>query len=370
MILDTFFNESKMFSDDTELNENYVDQIEAIALKESEHPVDACFRLTLENEQNWYNIFNTIAVSEMAFLEAHGNDDAIMYEAVDVKKIANTILKWIQTQFAKLKGAFEAAIKKISDAVNMDKKLVKEYEARKNYITTVSYTTKEGAKVWSAKVEPGEVPAIFDKEIYNAASKFISVESSAGKDKVDELKKEWAETKATVMDQARGKILNSVGDYGNKGCAQKDFTSELSKCLINAEGTKEVKVVDAYEKIKSGVTVKDMQKALNGVKKAFNNMIKEAKKVQKEADRKSEDYSVVVDVCGIKTEVIKSLISIINIGSGAVIRAVGADYSTHRAILRKAVEDSKKTDKDTNKAGKEAKKSAKNESADIICTII
>lgn len=131
MILDTFFNESKMFSDDTELNENYVDQIEAIALKESEHPVDACFRLTLENEQNWYNIFNTIAVSEMAFLEAHGNDDAIMYEAVDVKKIANTILTWVQTQFAKLKGAFEAAIKKISDAVNMDKKLVKEYEARK-----------------------------------------------------------------------------------------------------------------------------------------------------------------------------------------------------------------------------------------------
>lgn len=374
MILDTFFNESDLFGFSE--NENYVDQIEAIPLDENEHPVDACFRITLENEQNWYNIFNTIAVSEMAFLESHGEDD-VMYEAVDVKKIANTVLDWIKKQFAKIKGVFQRAIEKISNALSVDKKLVREYENRRNYITTTSFETKEGAKVWSAKVDPGEVPAIFDEVIYKSASKYIDITANIGKEKVDSLRKDWNENKTSIMDQARGQILNQIGGRGAIGCSRKDFVPALKKCLLEKEGTRTINVVDAYDKLKNGVTAKDMNEAFNGIKKAFNNMIKEAKKVQKEANKKSDNYSLIVDVCGIKTEVIKAHISMMNMAAGSIIQAVGADYSTNRAILRKAIESSKKTDADIKKAGKEAKKAGKkinNESVeydeDIICTII
>lgn len=363
MILDTFFNESNLFGSEA-VNENYVDQIEAIPLSENEHPVDACFRLTLENEQNWYNIFNTIAVSEMAFLESHGEND-VMYEAVDVKKIANTVVQWIQTQFAKLKGVFEKAIKSISDAINMDKKLIKAIDEKK---INLNQKVKLGAgrKLWVGKVEPGEVPEAISDKIIDSTNKYTLLKASQGKETISERKKEWSENKAAIMGSTRAKILNTIGNFSGSTCEAKDFPKKLSECMLSEVPEGEPFTLKTfYNTIKSGKSKSEISKAFSKIKKSFNDSIKEAKDIQKAADKSGKDYELIVDICGLKTEVIKTQISMLTSASGSVIRAVGVDYATARAALKNALGSSKKDE--------EEKKKAVGESAieeDIICTII
>ena len=364
MILDTFFNESNLFGSEA-VNENYVDQIEAIPLNENEHPVDACFRLTLENEQNWYNIFNTIAVSEMAFLESHGEND-VMYEAVDVKKIANTVVQWIQTQFAKLKGVFEKAIKSIADALNQDKRIIKAIKD-KNVDLNQKVKVAQGRKIWNANVSAGEIPAIFSDQIGITTNKYVTLNEGKSKEYVESMKKEWAEKKATILNDVRGNILKQIGSYSGGGCEQKDFLKKLGEVMLTEvkEGGATYDLKTFYNKIKDGTSKSELDKAFSSVKDSFNKMIKEAKDVQKNANKSGENYELIVDICGLKTEVIKSHISIITSGSGAVIRAVGTDYATARAILKNSISSTKKPEKE--------KKKAVGESAieeDIICTII
>ena len=57
MILD-LFNESTLFEEDF-VEESALDEVEAIPLKEGEDLTDAYYRITLENVQNFNNIFNT-----------------------------------------------------------------------------------------------------------------------------------------------------------------------------------------------------------------------------------------------------------------------------------------------------------------------
>lgn len=365
MILDTFFNESNLFGSEA-VNENYVDQIEAIPLSENEHPVDACFRLTLENEQNWYNIFNTIAVSEMAFLESHGEDD-VMYEAVDVKKIANTVVQWIQTQFAKLKGVFEKAIKSISDAINMDKKLIKAIDEKKINLNQ-NVKLAAGRKVWVGKVEPGEVPDAISDKIIESTNKYILLKASQGKKTISGKKKEWSENKAAIMGSTRAKILNTIGNFSGSTCEAKDFPKRLSECMLSEVPEGQLFTLKTfYDMIKSGKSKSEISKAFSKIKKSFNDSIKEAKDIQKAADKSGKDYELIVDICGLKTEVIKTQISMLTSASGSVIRAVGVDYATARAALKNALGSSKK-DKDEEDKIKAVGESAIEE--DIICTII
>ena len=112
MILD-LFNESSIFDvEDDVTNESLepeIENAEATPLKEGENITDAYFRITLENVQNYNNIMNTVAVAEMAYMEKNGAT-APVYEAADVKKFGQTIVKYVQSAWSKIKGLFESAI--------------------------------------------------------------------------------------------------------------------------------------------------------------------------------------------------------------------------------------------------------------------
>lgn len=360
MILDTFFNESNIFGYSGETN--YVDDIEAIPLGENEHPVDACYRLTLENEQNWFNIMNTLAVSEMAFLEAHDGDTYMMYEAVDIKKIVNTVVDWIKKQFAKLKGVFEKAINKIKEALNFDKKLIKKYDAKVKSNPSIASKTFPIFPIKNNRiVDFDEINKIFDiiRNSYDSKCASEINKMSGDSEKLGSWDKD---SRTGMMDEVRGEIVSKMGGASGS-CSAKDYSDELKKAITYEAGP--IRATDAYDTIKKGKPVASLNANFKKVSVVFNNMIKEAKaleKIHKLNDEK--DKSKEMDI---KIDALKQMVNINNATSRIVIKTVGTSYSAMRSVLRMAIGEKDK-DNDDNSNSSDNNTESTNES--VICTII
>ncbi|MDD3122013.1 MAG: hypothetical protein PHC62_00690 [Candidatus Izemoplasmatales bacterium] len=364
MVLDSFFAESNIFGEnDYGVNDAYMEALEPIAIGENEHPVDACFRLTLENEKNWYNIFNTIAVSEMSYMEKHGTTD-VMYEAIDVKKIGSTIATWVEKAWQKLKGVFLAAIDKITMAMKTDKKLLDAYGKVSKNINVDSYEVK--STIWATKsVQPDSIVAKINAESNSKLGRYKDANTGMSKEKIAELKKDWADKKTDLMEEIRGGIVSTCGGKSDNLTADA-FPAKLSKAITGSDETNKVSIKTAYETLKSGTTVKDVRKAFKDAEKVFQGHIKMAKAIKAEADKKSDNYNTAVDLSQLKSEAIRNQISLLNVASAVVIRVVAGNHSTMRAVLNRAI-------KSAGKPAEEKDKKAVGESTeveDIICSII
>ena len=345
MILD-MFNESSLFDNIQTGNtqeENFLEGVEAIALRENEDPVSACYRITMENEQNWFNIMNTIAFSEMAFLESHGPEEIeTMYEAADIKKIKDTIVTWIQQQWAKLKGVMEKAISNLSEAIHKDKAVVAAYESKVKKDPKVAKETKKVQKP-RLTVSVDDLNTFIKDIVDSAHAQFDSLWNFSN----------YADN-ATCQDRI-------------KAFAKKDFELGVkAKELKEGFSTKESVVISAstaYNVVKAGNHANALKKVLKAEQDGFNKMLATFKK-EKQAEKGSKLYSNASQIVSLKSKYVKQVVSQLNLGAKVCIQAANNDYVTHRAVLRalvgsKTVEESATT-VETNA----------NESADLICALI
>lgn len=342
MVLD-MLNESNLFDTRTE-EENFLENVEAIVLDENEDPVSACYRITMENERNWFNIMNTIAFSELAFLESHGPEE-VMYEAADFKKIKDTIIAFIQNAWAKLKGVIQKAISNLSSIFSADKRLCAAYEKKvkdkpelANKVVTVAKHTV---------LVQGKDQLITD---------FIKGVGDDAHNQFDEL---WNFTNYADTTLCHDKIEKFKSEKFEflKAEELKDAIYNTSEVKINAKA--------AFAKVKSGKHVNDLKNALKAEQKEFNDLLATFKK-EKSAEAGSNLYKNATDVVSLKSKYVKQVISVLNMSAKACIQAVNKDYAKHRSILKAIVggkgEDLKAEEK------KEEKKV--NESVDLICDLI
>lgn len=343
MILD-MLNESNLFgtSVHTENNqeENFLEGVEAIALRENEDPVSACYRITMENEQNWFNIMNTIAYSEMAFLESHGPEE-VMYEAADIKKIKDTIVTWIQQQWAKLKGVMEKAISNLSEAIHKDKAVVSAYESKVKKDPKVAKETKKVQKP-RLTVSVDDLDTFIKDIVDKAHSQF------------DDL---WSFTNYADNATCQERIT---------AFAKKDFElGAKAKELKEGFSTKESVVISAetaYKVVKAGNHANTLKRVLKAEQDGFNKMLATFKK-EKQSEKGSKLYANASQIVTLKSKYVKQVISQLNMGAKICIQAANNDYVTHRAVLRALV--------GTKTVGESATvEKPANESADLICALI
>ena len=344
MILD-MLQESSLFDAQETSEENLLENVEEIALKENEDPVSACYRITMENEQNWFNIMNTIAFSELAYMDAHDGSVEGMYEAVDLKKIKNTIVTWIQTQWAKLKAIFMKAIANLSEMIHKDKASVKAYEEK------IKKNPGLGSKVVTVKngvgLAGGNLTVIED------------LASEIGSAAMQQYGKLFDFT-AFENDSACKEIVDTW-----KGSSMK-FDSALSKKDVKAAVSvtqTSIKVADAYQVVKAGKQVDSVKKAFKYQETEFNRLLKNFKSLRDSYDKKNNKNAAknAADITALKSKACKTVISELNKAAKVCIQVANRHYSMHRAVLRKAVgEASTDTSKTT----------PRNESADLICDLI
>lgn len=88
-------------------------------------PDVACYRIALENEQNYNAIMTAMMEREIGVLESTGSE--IVYEAGKVKEFFGWIKKQIQKFWAKVKGVFKKVMDTITSFVLSNKAFVKKY---------------------------------------------------------------------------------------------------------------------------------------------------------------------------------------------------------------------------------------------------
>lgn len=380
MILD-LFNESTLFEEDF-VEESALDEVEAIPLKEGEDLTDAYYRITLENVQNFNNIFNTIATNEMRSLEK--NNGEVVYEGIDVKRIGSTIVEAVQTAWAKIKGFFEKAINAIMNL--SEKGLLKSYEnaIRDGKLTAgVLVTVKRGVK---PDADIASIPGKVDGIISKIMSDYIQDGDNISKEQAKSAVKKWNDEKASAMGKMRGEVVSLFG-ASMSTCDAKQFQTKISEAAEKKFTEENVKITigAAYNRLKTTAKVKDVKKAFAESKKSFNTLLKEAKKVQKNG-AKSDDSKVAEVYATLGTlnaNIIRDSITILNASAHQVIKIASKQAQMDRAVLKKALagktsghayqkpeekKEEKKPEEKKDNVWKPRKQLG--ESADLICDLI
>lgn len=97
-----------------------------------EDPDVACYRIALENEQNYNAIMTAMMTREYQVLESTGKE--MIYEASKIENFLEMVKKQIQKFWAKVKGVFKKLMDKINSVVLSNKAFVKKYRAVANTI--------------------------------------------------------------------------------------------------------------------------------------------------------------------------------------------------------------------------------------------
>lgn len=367
MILD-LFNESSIFDvEDDVTNESLepeIENAEATPLKEGENITDAYFRITLENVQNYNNIMNTVAVAEMAYMEKNGAT-APVYEAADVKKFGQTIVKYVQSAWSKIKGLFESAIAAVQKIFTKD--LAKEYEdgvKNKTINPSTTIKVKKGVRISDINGIPDKVSAAI-----STAMKKLTVDTNMSKDDATAKSKEWKENKKASLDHVRGSVIVAFGGDGG-ACTSKDFSSKLAQAVsTKVDGEIDIKLVEAYNHLKSDKSVSDLRKAFKATQKDFNTLMREAKSTEKNARKGKEEGTMTA--AAMNANIIKECITVLNATSHQIIRLAGKQASMYKAVLRKGISAKKKGEK--KEAGDGNTKNipaTTHENTDLICDLI
>lgn len=341
MILD-MFNESSLFDNIQTGNtqeENFLEGVEAIALKENEDPISACYRITMENEQNWFNIMNTIAFSELAFLESHGPEE-VMYESADLKKIKDSIIAWIQKQWAKLKGVFESVIANLEKLVKTDRVLLKAYDekVKANPGFASKSVTKEGfltaEQVSRIKAMPNSMYAE-NESVCSALYSFNSYD-----------------------DDAKCKAI--IEKFKDKKLDRKSTKEDNKKIL--ATPSRACTVADAYKAVKEGKQVSAVKQMFKETQNDFNKMLSTFKR--EKSSYTGDNATYVSQIISLKSKMVKIAISELNLTCHDCLKALNRDYNLRRAVLKKVVGEKAEEKKE------DGKEKPANESADLICALI
>ena len=377
MILDTLLGVNEAFDYGSEL-----DGVESIPLKEGEDPLDAMYRITMENEQNFNNIVNTIALSEVNYMIENGTTD-VVYEAVDIYKIVDTVTTAIENTWAKLKAVYESVMDKIDDLIHQDNKFVKKYKEDESTYSKVKVTVKKihtfangnfftgnGSK--GPEIAQSACDSAFDPFNKKITKMLIYVEDASvngrymgklekegnnirttGKE-VKDFKTEWAKVKATMLDNACNEIVEGSTRATFSTKAVEYFTNDSAQTITGSE---------AYDMVSNGnLTKTTLRKQRDSAKKAYSNIIKETKAL-KRFNKKNKNASTVL---GIKIEYARMSSSLISEVSRVLIRIAVKNFNAYRAVLRSIVK-GKESDTETNESVTYYRSS---DGESLICNII
>ena len=332
MFLDDFLGlgESTLFGND----EIDMSQYKAIPLAEGENPLDACLRLTIENEQNYTNIMSTIAMAELTYMEESGTNE-VVYEAMDIKKIGSTILEWIKTQWEKLKGVFARAVENIRATVSTDKHLVKKYENEKANIKNPNVTVDKGVIVKggisSLSNLVSEFVSAFDYGCANDVDGIKNVQmDNLNKDVVDRMAKSWKENKGVIINGSISKVC------GASNISPSEFSGAVRRKVCET-GSLTVNMENAYNSVKDGKeAIKGVKETFKKTEKAYKDMLSDAKKFKKDGKDK-ENRAAIAKFANVYSAQVKTKISYLNMLCRICIQIANADYQTNKRVLVKGL---------------------------------
>lgn len=189
-----------------------------------DEPEVACYRIALENEQNYNMIMNAMMSREFSVLESTGAE--MVYEAADIKKFFDIVKQTIAKWWAKIQGVFKTVVNKIAEFIDKDMKFVKKYE-KANIQTPNTDKKFEGFNFSNTKTPDylkiaGEVKLSVELGVKNIST----LVGDAATEYVETFNKDFTKTKNKMRAYACGKQGEVEED---------DFDKELKIALFGSE---------------------------------------------------------------------------------------------------------------------------------------
>lgn len=294
----TTYEESFSNVTDEEMNEFGV-------IECTEDPDVACYKIALENEQNYNAIMMAMLTQEYNVLESTGS--VMVYEASTLKNFYENVKKQIQRFWAKVKGVFKKVMDKLSSIVLSNKAFVKKYR-------TAGLKMPEKEKEFTGYMFPL-------KDIKYSAVVSV-IEGIKGADKAEMDAKDKTDN---ALNEVRGKLIGS-GSLTAEG-----FEKQLKLHLYGSENTEAIKIDnlnDLFNELESASDQKKAAKAAHKeAEKSIKGLLSEVKKEQSSA--KSD---AAVQRAKKKSEIITRSLNIMSTALSAQTRAIIANAVQNRKM--------------------------------------
>lgn len=294
----TTYEESFSNVTDEEMNEFGV-------IECTEDPDVACYKIALENEQNYNAIMMAMLTQEYNVLESTGS--VMVYEASTLKNFYENVKKQIQRFWAKVKGVFKKVMDKLSSIVLSNKAFVKKYR-------TAGLKMPEKEKEFTGYMFPL-------KDIKYSAVVSV-IEGIKGADKAEMDAKDKTDN---ALNEVRGKLIGS-GSLTAEG-----FEKQLKLHLYGSENTEAIKIDnlnDLFNELESASDQKKAAKAAHKeAEKSIKGLLSEVKKEQSSA--KSD---AAVQRAKKKSEIITRSLNIMSTALSVQTRAIIANAVQNRKM--------------------------------------
>lgn len=226
-------------------------------------------RITMENNENFYNLAMAITTDEIQHYIA--TNEEVVYEAGKLKSIFDKIKEIIKNAWRKLQGVFDKVFQIISSWVTPDKKFV---EMHKDTVTKFAGTIE---------IKGYEFANLDSKAPYanmmNAISKkYNDFKGKAGKD----------------VDVESSKLRGAAVGKSGTEISSEDFSNALKEFFYGARDAKTIKFTSANaETLLKEVSEEKTWR--NAAKAAHEACKKEFEKLQAEANAAEKAYSADMD---------------------------------------------------------------------------
>lgn len=240
--------------------------------------------LALEEATNdWNQFMRAVALTELSYVIESGGQEMI-YEAVDIKAMADKVIAWFKKLWAKIKGIAETALAKFMTWGKDDQKFIdkfgdKIYDGARNIPGGFSF---KGWKFDSSAMDPNSgVPAIIkrvSKQFVDSEMAFKTISNHAFNASKGDVASKNEKNYAEKLDQYRSEL---AGGAFVKGAS--DFNKAFHKYLYGS---------DAKQYINKGdVDAKSLIDCISGAKEAKEG----ASSVRDEVKQSIDDSIAKVD---------------------------------------------------------------------------
>lgn len=242
---------------DTQVKEEVEAEMEACGVMECvDDPEVACYRIALENEQNYNMVLNAFMQKEISVYESTGEE--MVYEAAEKGRFFSAIQAIIDKFWAKIQGVFKAVINRIVSSTKANDSFIKKYKNAKMETPSKAFEFK-GYDFPMGYPNFKGVADIVDKVQSDYCVKAMFEEN--GEDTIKEFRSNF--------DSIKGKMRGCM--CKKDSVSADDFKGELNIAFF---GVKDLKDKKAVKLIQFNELIKELERgktSRENVKKSYDD---------------------------------------------------------------------------------------------------
>ena len=284
-------------------------------------PEVACYRIALENEQNYNMIMNAFMQKEFSVLESTGVE--MVYEAANVENFFKLVKETIARWWSKIQGVIKRVMDEIAVRTNANANFIRKYKDKDVKTPTVENKFK-GYKFTNAVPNYDKIAGIVGATVNEKVITNVTEKSAA----------EFLEKFKSDFEAAKDKMRGAACG-GSESVSADDFDKKLKVALFGSEDKVDIELKPFSELIRDIDNANWIKKSAKDTYKSAQDSVKELQKRVKMAEsslRKADRKDAGMKVAKCLSEAINASLGIMSKTLSMDTKAMAAKAAQDRAM--------------------------------------